>query len=65
MQEELSSLLETLCGGAVDKRRSQTKGNSSDILLLLMDPTKLVELLQICTFVAQGKLHARTYLLLS
>ncbi|XP_071338900.1 Fanconi anemia group G protein [Trachinotus anak] len=53
-KEELSSLLETLCGGVGDDGRSEARGKSSDIPLLLTDPRKLVELLQICTSIAQG-----------
>ncbi|XP_023269249.1 Fanconi anemia group G protein isoform X2 [Seriola lalandi dorsalis] len=53
-KEELCSLLETLCGGVGDDRRNETWGKSSDVPLLVTDPRKLVELLQICTSIAQG-----------
>uniref|UniRef100_A0A3B4UN36 FA complementation group G n=1 Tax=Seriola dumerili TaxID=41447 RepID=A0A3B4UN36_SERDU len=51
---KLCSLLETLCGGVGDDRRNETWGKSSDVPLLVTDPRKLVELLQICTSIAQG-----------
>ncbi|KAK2837336.1 hypothetical protein Q5P01_014548 [Channa striata] len=49
-QVDLSSLVETLD----DRVGNNTRSESPDIPLLLMDPRKLVELLQICTSVAQG-----------
>ncbi|KAF3695853.1 Fanconi anemia group G protein -like protein [Channa argus] len=49
-QMDLSSLFETLGDGLGNNRRSE----SSEIPLLLMDTRKLVELLQICTLIAQG-----------
>ncbi|XP_070761028.1 Fanconi anemia group G protein [Enoplosus armatus] len=51
--EELCSLFETLSTGVMDDR-SEARGKSSDIPLLLMDPRRLVELLHICTFIARG-----------
>ncbi|XP_026178555.1 Fanconi anemia group G protein isoform X2 [Mastacembelus armatus] len=53
-QEELSSLFEALCAGVGDDNRSEAKGKSSDLPLLVTDPRRLVQLLQICTFIAQG-----------
>nr|XP_046243219.1 Fanconi anemia group G protein isoform X2 [Scatophagus argus] len=47
------SLLEMLSVGVGDER-SEARGNSSDIPLLVMDPRQLIELLQICTCIAQG-----------
>uniref|UniRef100_A0A3Q3MH85 FA complementation group G n=1 Tax=Labrus bergylta TaxID=56723 RepID=A0A3Q3MH85_9LABR len=44
----------TLCAGVGGDRRSDTGRESSDTPLLLMDPRQLSELLQICTFIAQG-----------
>ncbi|KAM7416405.1 hypothetical protein PAMA_018460 [Pampus argenteus] len=55
LQEELSSLFETLSAGAGDDMRySAAAGKSSDAPLLVMDPRRLHELLQICTFMVQG-----------
>nr|XP_020450076.1 Fanconi anemia group G protein isoform X2 [Monopterus albus] len=53
-QEELTSLVETLPDGVWDDRRSKARGKSFDISLLVMEPRRLVELLQICTSIAQG-----------
>ncbi|XP_044052731.1 Fanconi anemia group G protein isoform X2 [Siniperca chuatsi] len=53
-QGELFSLFETLSTGVKEDRRSEARGKSSDIPLLVMDPRRLVELLQMCTFIAQG-----------
>ncbi|XP_069379960.1 Fanconi anemia group G protein isoform X2 [Paralichthys olivaceus] len=54
-KEELSSLVQTLCNGDGDDKRSDgEKGKSSDVPQLMTDPRRLVELLQICTFIAQG-----------
>ncbi|KAG7244004.1 hypothetical protein INR49_006165 [Caranx melampygus] len=53
-KEELCSLCETLCGGVGDDRMSEASGESSDIPLMMTDPKRLVELLQICTSIAQG-----------
>ncbi|XP_065821905.1 Fanconi anemia group G protein isoform X2 [Labrus bergylta] len=53
-KDELSSVVETLCAGVGGDRRSDTGRESSDTPLLLMDPRQLSELLQICTFIAQG-----------
>ncbi|XP_038560147.1 Fanconi anemia group G protein [Micropterus salmoides] len=52
-QDELFSLSETLSAGVRDdmKMKSEAGGN---IPLLLMNPRRLVELLQICTFIVQG-----------
>lgn len=54
MQDELFSLSETLSAGVRDdmKMKSEAGGN---IPLLLMNPRRLVELLQICTFIVQGQ----------
>lgn len=57
MQNELS-LFETLSTGVKDDRRSETRGKSSDIPLLVMDPGRLIELLQICTVITQGQQHS-------
>ncbi|XP_042276011.1 Fanconi anemia group G protein isoform X2 [Thunnus maccoyii] len=54
LQEELSSLFETLSAGVGDDMRSEARGKSSNAPLLVMDPRRLTELLQICTFIAQG-----------
>ncbi|XP_070689548.1 Fanconi anemia group G protein [Pempheris klunzingeri] len=53
-QDELISLFETLSPEVKDDRRSETKRKSSDIPLLVIEPGRLVELLQICTFITQG-----------
>ncbi len=58
VQDELFSLSETLSSGVRDDRRSEARGKSSDIPLLVMDPRRLTELLQICTFIAQGQRHS-------
>ncbi|XP_059193025.1 Fanconi anemia group G protein isoform X2 [Centropristis striata] len=53
-QDELFSLSERLSSGVWDDRRSEARGKSSDIPLLVMDPRRFTELLQICTLIAQG-----------
>ncbi|XP_030272473.1 Fanconi anemia group G protein isoform X2 [Sparus aurata] len=53
-QDELFSLSETLSTELGDDKRSSERGKSSDIPLLVMDPRRLIELLQTCTFIAQG-----------
>ncbi|KAE8292251.1 Fanconi anemia group G protein-like protein [Larimichthys crocea] len=53
-QDELFSLSESLSTGDRVDRRSGASGKSSDIPLLVMDPRRLFELLQICTYIAQG-----------
>lgn len=58
MQDELFSLSETMSTGVRDDRRSEARGKSSDIPLLVMDPRRLIELSQICTFIAQGQQHS-------
>lgn len=57
MQDELFSLSESLSTGDRVDRRSGASGKSSDIPLLVMDPRRLFELLQICTYIAQGQQH--------
>ncbi|KAA8592303.1 hypothetical protein FQN60_017758 [Etheostoma spectabile] len=52
--EELFSVFETLSTGVWGEGRSELRGKSSDIPLLVMDPRRLIELLQICTIIAQG-----------
>ncbi|XP_042344579.1 Fanconi anemia group G protein, partial [Plectropomus leopardus] len=54
LQDELFSVFEMLPAGVWDNRWSETKGKSSVIPLLVMDPRRLIELLQICTLIAQG-----------
>ncbi|XP_036953902.1 Fanconi anemia group G protein isoform X2 [Acanthopagrus latus] len=53
-QDELFSLFETLSTEFGDDERSSERGKSSDIPMLVMDPRRLIELLQTCTFIAQG-----------
>ncbi|XP_030593830.1 Fanconi anemia group G protein isoform X2 [Archocentrus centrarchus] len=53
-REELSSLCETLCGGVGDGGRTNPKAKLSNSPLLVMDPKRLTELLQICTSIARG-----------
>ncbi|XP_053276480.1 Fanconi anemia group G protein [Pleuronectes platessa] len=54
-KEELSSLVQTLCTGDGDEKRSEgEKEKCTDVPRLVTDPRRLVELLQICTFIAQG-----------
>ncbi|XP_078106721.1 Fanconi anemia group G protein isoform X1 [Sander vitreus] len=53
-QDELFSVFETLSTGVWDEGRSELREKSSDIPLLVMDPRRLIELLQICTIIAQG-----------
>ncbi|XP_062238075.1 Fanconi anemia group G protein [Platichthys flesus] len=54
-KEELSSLVQSLCTGDGDDKRSEgEKDKCTDVPLLVTDPRRLVELLQICTFIAQG-----------
>ncbi|XP_028269284.1 Fanconi anemia group G protein isoform X2 [Parambassis ranga] len=48
--QELSSLCDVLCGGVGNGSRNNTGG----IPLLVMDPMRLTELLQICTSITQG-----------
>uniref|UniRef100_A0A3Q3X6J6 Uncharacterized protein n=1 Tax=Mola mola TaxID=94237 RepID=A0A3Q3X6J6_MOLML len=51
-QHELFTLCETLSAG-VDQRR-QARGKSCDVPRLVMDPGRLLKLLQICTLITQG-----------
>ncbi|KAK5871396.1 hypothetical protein PBY51_004280 [Eleginops maclovinus] len=53
-QNELVSVFERLSAEVWDKGRSEPRGKSSDTPLLVIDPRKLIELLQICTYIAQG-----------
>ncbi|XP_051806700.1 Fanconi anemia group G protein isoform X2 [Acanthochromis polyacanthus] len=53
-QEEMPSLFETLCGGVGDGAISEARSKSSNIPLMVMDPRRLIELLQICTSIALG-----------
>ncbi|XP_068994837.1 Fanconi anemia group G protein [Embiotoca jacksoni] len=48
-QEEMTSLLETQCDGVGEKRQKFLNRP-----LLVMEPRRLIELLQICTSIAQG-----------
>lgn len=57
IQDELLTLCETLSAGVGNDRRREARGKSSDIPLLVMDPRWLLELLQICTLIAQGQKH--------
>ncbi|KAM8886896.1 Fanconi anemia group G protein isoform 2-T2 [Spinachia spinachia] len=54
LQNELLSVFETLSSGVWDEERSASRRMSSDIPLPVMDQRRLIELLQICTFIAQG-----------
>ncbi|XP_062273250.1 Fanconi anemia group G protein [Scomber scombrus] len=54
LQEELSCLFEKLSAGDGDDMTSEARGKSSNTSLLVMDPIRLIELLQICTFIVQG-----------
>lgn len=58
MQEELSCLFEKLSAGVGDDMTSEARGKSSNASLLVMDPIRLIELLQICTFIVQGQQHS-------
>ena len=60
IQQELFTLCETLSAG-VDQRL-QASGESCDAPQLVMDPGRLLKLLQICTLITQGK--TRFYFLL-
>ncbi|KAK9522693.1 hypothetical protein VZT92_019141 [Zoarces viviparus] len=53
-QDELLSVFETLSAGVWEEERSASRRKSSDIPLLVMDQRRLIELLQICTLIAQG-----------
>ncbi|XP_074494236.1 Fanconi anemia group G protein isoform X3 [Sebastes fasciatus] len=53
-QDELFSEFDMLSTGVWDEVSSEPKGKSSDIPQLVMDPRRLIELLQICTLIAQG-----------
>ncbi len=55
MQEELFSLFETLSATVGDEKKSEAKGKSTDIPLLVIHPRQLIELLQICTAIVQGQ----------
>lgn len=57
MQNKLSSPFETLSAGVGDYMRREAKGTCSNVPLLLMDPIRLIDLLQICTSIAQGQQH--------
>ncbi|XP_008280228.1 Fanconi anemia group G protein [Stegastes partitus] len=52
--QEMSALFDTLCGGIGDGSVSEARPKSSNIPLLVMDPRRLIELLQICTSIALG-----------
>ncbi|XP_068167441.1 Fanconi anemia group G protein [Antennarius striatus] len=52
-QDEWSALLEVVSNGVGDHRSDRTE-NSSDTPLLVTDPRRLLELLQICTVIARG-----------
>ncbi|XP_040050552.2 Fanconi anemia group G protein isoform X1 [Gasterosteus aculeatus] len=54
LQNELLSVFETLSSGVWDEEGSAPRTKSSDIALPVMDQRRLIELLQICTFIAQG-----------
>lgn len=58
MQNELLSVFETLSSGVWDEEGSAPRTKSSDIALPVMDQRRLIELLQICTFIAQGQQHS-------
>uniref|UniRef100_A0A8D0AM29 FA complementation group G n=1 Tax=Sander lucioperca TaxID=283035 RepID=A0A8D0AM29_SANLU len=62
---QLFSVFETLSTGVWDEGRSELREKSSDIPLLVMDPRRLIELLQICTIIAQGHLLSPSLLLRS
>ncbi|XP_034398583.1 Fanconi anemia group G protein isoform X2 [Cyclopterus lumpus] len=51
-QDELFSVFEAL--GVWGAESSVPRSESSDVLLLVMDQRRLIELLKICTFIAQG-----------
>ncbi|XP_058492001.1 Fanconi anemia group G protein isoform X1 [Solea solea] len=53
-EEDLSSLVETLCAGGEDDRGSKFRGRCSDTPLLVTEPRKLAEFLQISTSITQG-----------
>ncbi|XP_049435759.1 Fanconi anemia group G protein isoform X2 [Epinephelus fuscoguttatus] len=53
-QDELFSVFERLSAGVPDDGKSEPNGKSSDFPRLVMDPRILIELLQICTLIAQG-----------
>ncbi|KAI3372891.1 hypothetical protein L3Q82_023345 [Scortum barcoo] len=53
-QDELFSLSEKISTEVRDDRRSQRRGKSSDIPLLVMNPRRLTDLLQIYTCIAKG-----------
>ncbi|XP_068422481.1 Fanconi anemia group G protein isoform X2 [Clinocottus analis] len=53
-QDELFSVFETLSTGVWSEELSVPKTKSSDVLLLVMDQRRLIDLLQICTLISQG-----------
>ncbi|KAM4745043.1 Fanconi anemia group G protein isoform 2-T2 [Anableps anableps] len=53
-QEEMLSLLETQNGAVWDECRTEAKKKIPDIPRLVLDPRRLVELLNVCTAVVQG-----------
>ncbi|XP_056275545.1 Fanconi anemia group G protein isoform X2 [Pseudoliparis swirei] len=53
-QDELFSVFETRSPGGRGEEWSVPRSKSSDVLLLVMDQRRLIELLKICTFIAQG-----------
>uniref|UniRef100_I3K7T9 FA complementation group G n=1 Tax=Oreochromis niloticus TaxID=8128 RepID=I3K7T9_ORENI len=52
--QEMTSLCETVCDGVGDGSPSEAKRRLAKSPLLVMDPKRLTELLQICTSIAQG-----------
>lgn len=54
MQEEISFLFESLSGGDGNSCRDEAK-EKLNIPRLVMDPGRLVDLLQICTTIAHGQ----------
>lgn len=54
MQEELSSLSDSLAAGVEDNRRSVAMKKPPEIQRVVMDPRELHELLHICTVIVQG-----------
>ncbi|XP_037337369.2 Fanconi anemia group G protein isoform X2 [Pungitius pungitius] len=54
LQDELLFVFETLSSGVREEERSVPRRKSSDIPLPVMEQRRLIKLIHICTFIAQG-----------
>lgn len=58
MQKEISALLETLNVKDGNDYKKEAEVSFAVVPELVMDPKRLVELLQICTIITQGLQHS-------